>query len=171
MPSDSMTADQPVVPSMNLAGAVADCVDIEEIKIVECRTATLILDPLEEGHEIQLRSEIAVTTKVKGSTIDVFPKFTVTGRAKNADSSAEDLLRVECKYRVRYQLKPDHNFTPQHFESFGQLNGVYNAWPYWREFVQSATVRMGLPALTLAVFRLPGGEPTSPASTTAPKAS
>jgi hypothetical protein len=37
---------------------------------------------------------------------------------------------------------------------FAGLNGVFNAWPYFREFLQSATTRMGIPQFVLPVFRV-----------------
>jgi preprotein translocase subunit SecB len=32
------------------------------------------------------------------------------------------------------------------------MNGIYNIWPYWREYVQTTTSRLGLPPLTLPVL-------------------
>jgi hypothetical protein len=34
----------------------------------------------------------------------------------------------------------------------GHKQAVYHAWPYWREFVQSATSRMGLPVLRMPLI-------------------
>ena len=39
-------------------------------------------------------------------------------------------------------------------ELFAQANGTFNLWPYWREFVQSTSTRMGLPALTVPSYRI-----------------
>jgi len=53
---------------------------------------------------------------------------------------------------------------------FAETNGLYNAWPYWREFVQNTAARMSLPGLTVPVLRLGRSQPRPsalPAETTA----
>lgn len=39
--------------------------------------------------------------------------------------------------------------------AFARINGIYNAWPYFREVVQSTVSRMGLPPLVIPVYRVP----------------
>ena len=34
------------------------------------------------------------------------------------------------------------------------INPISNAWPYWREFVQSMSSRMGFPALTVPLLEI-----------------
>ena len=40
------------------------------------------------------------------------------------------------------------------FDYFFKINPVSNAWPYWREFVQSMSTRMGFPALTVPMLEI-----------------
>ena len=40
------------------------------------------------------------------------------------------------------------------FEYFLTINPISNAWPYWREFVQSMSARMGFPALTVPLLEI-----------------
>ncbi|HEX9883411.1 MAG TPA: hypothetical protein VGA79_05555, partial [Desulfobaccales bacterium] len=35
-----------------------------------------------------------------------------------------------------------------------KINPISNAWPYWREFVQSMSARMGFPALTVPLLEI-----------------
>jgi hypothetical protein len=37
---------------------------------------------------------------------------------------------------------------------FNQINPITTAWPYWREFVQSMSTRMGFPALTVPLLEI-----------------
>jgi hypothetical protein len=37
---------------------------------------------------------------------------------------------------------------------FAEINGIFNAWPDFREFVHAALARMGLPTFILPVYRL-----------------
>ncbi len=60
-------------------------------------------------------------------------------------------MEIELRYGF-----PDGLGLPPRKSSppFASLNGVFNAWPYFREFLQSATTRMGLPQFVLPVFRI-----------------
>ena len=40
------------------------------------------------------------------------------------------------------------------FEYSFTINPISNAWPYWREFVQSMSTRMGFPALTVPLLEI-----------------
>jgi hypothetical protein len=42
---------------------------------------------------------------------------------------------------------------------FFKINQVTAAWPYWREFVQNMSTRMGYPALTVPMLEIVLKEP------------
>ncbi len=42
---------------------------------------------------------------------------------------------------------------------FYKINPVSIAWPYWREFVQNMSTRMGYPALTVPMLEIVLKEP------------
>lgn len=50
---------------------------------------------------------------------------------------------IELSYRMTAKFENDE------LDAFSRINGIYHAWPYWREFVQNSTARAGLPPLTL----------------------
>ena len=43
--------------------------------------------------------------------------------------------------------------TEKELQNFCDINAVYNAWPYWREFVHSTMDRMGLPTMTMPLLK------------------
>lgn len=59
------------------------------------------------------------------------------------------LHRVSVTGTIELFYKMAATFTEEELDSFAKINGIYHAWPYWREFVQSSTARAGLPGLTL----------------------
>ena len=59
-------------------------------------------------------------------------------------------IRLNLRLVYRAEVVPSHDAL----RAFAEHSGLHTAWPYWREFVQSATTRLGLPALTIPVFRL-----------------
>ena len=73
-------------------------------------------------------------------------------RAKAAEGSDSLAFQLEAEFLLNYKVNSFEGITDEQLDAFGKMNGIYNAWPYWREYIQSTTVRMGLPALTLPVL-------------------
>ena len=67
--------------------------------------------------------------------------------------SAGDLVHITAEFAVEYAVdKVGLSFSDEIVTAFGRMNGIYNAWSYWREYVQSITTRMGLPPLTMPLM-------------------
>jgi hypothetical protein len=81
--------------------------------------------------------------------VSVVARFRLFAQGKSADSP---LLRVDAEFLVEYEIKSLEGITKENLDAFGRMNGIYNVWPYWREYVQSTTVRLGLPPLTMPVL-------------------
>lgn len=65
-------------------------------------------------------------------------------------------IEIEARYLLEYELSDPDAVNERDLEHFGFFNGAWNAWPYWREYAQSTSARMGLtPALVVPVFRVP----------------
>jgi hypothetical protein len=64
------------------------------------------------------------------------------------------MLSVRATFELHYRLPKIDQFSMRDLSRFSNVNGVYNAWPYWRELIQNVSVRMGLPPLILPVFRI-----------------
>lgn len=75
----------------------------------------------------------------------------------NAKSKDEvdpiDVMSLDAAYLLVYEINPAAEIEDFCYKHFSEINGPYNAWPYWRELVQSVSCRLGLPALTVPVFR------------------
>lgn len=69
-----------------------------------------------------------------------------------AEAGREKLLHIEATFCAVYNVDSTEGFEQENLDAFGRMNGIYNLWPYWREYVQSTTVRLGLPPLTLQVL-------------------
>lgn len=65
-----------------------------------------------------------------------------------------DLARIRCKFDADYDLSPGFDPAEAQMAAFHQGNAIFNCWPYFREFVQSTTVRMNLPPATIPFLRL-----------------
>lgn len=132
------------------AKPVSDRVQILEIRLLESRAEQRRFD---EDLPRRMTQTIGIETHLDGSVLSVFPHFLLV--VKRHEGSPEELLvRIEARFALTYALSSQQDLSEENYDAFGQRNAVYNAWPYWREFVQSTTVRMGLPALTLPVYRV-----------------
>ncbi len=64
-------------------------------------------------------------------------------------------VTIQASVIVSYEVDRDSGSANQdELEAFGRVNGVYNAWPYLREYVQSSLVRLGLPPFDLPLLRV-----------------
>lgn len=61
---------------------------------------------------------------------------------------------VECHFLVSYDFNGGGELDEECLSLFAQHNVPFNVWPYWREIVQSACGRMGLPRIILPPHRL-----------------
>lgn len=85
--------------------------------------------------------------------------FAAVPVTKSSDD-ANTTVYVSASFAVRYLLKNGiGQVTEDHLNAFGSLNGVYNTYPYWREFLQSSLYRMNLPPYVLPL--LPPSPPKS----------
>lgn len=63
------------------------------------------------------------------------------------------LLKLDATFILVYTLPLEAKYESECLQHFAELNGTYNAWPYWRELVQTATGRVGLSGVILPVYR------------------
>jgi hypothetical protein len=132
-----------------LAATVAPRVHIEGIQLARCQAMRTV--PIAET---ALRIEYGFTGETKAdreqNRIAVTAFFTVRGQLP--DSSEPSPLKLDVEFHLDYKITSFDGISDDTLDAFGKINGVFNAWSYCREFVQSTTTRMGLPALTLPLL-------------------
>lgn len=146
----STTSRRTARSKMDLAAPVSERVEVMEILLAESMTKR---GAVRDGLPAKLAMSVNVETQVdKGEkVVCVRPRFVLSAKYDEADD--EELLRIEAQFVLRYRVPSFEGLKKANIAAFGELNGLYNAWPYWREFVQSTTVRMGLPPLTVPLYR------------------
>ena len=101
----------------------------------------------------ELKQEIKVETgsnETDSKAFHVRVIFTLVGH--NPDD--QEALRIEAAFEILYKSDVLAEITPEQMNAFGQVVGINNAWPYWREFVQSMSARMGIPLITIPLLRI-----------------
>lgn len=88
--------------------------------------------------------------------LHVFVSFRFTASRQNGDAvTVGPLLSLRATYLLVYELRNASQYPADALQHFATLNGAYNAWPYWREMVQTVSGRVGLGAIVVPVFRPP----------------
>ncbi len=101
---------------------------------------------------------------LEAKQIVVLAQFRFQACRSDEDVIAEVAGTLALRYSVEGHSLRD--FDAKLVQGFAETNGIYNAWPYWRETLQSMADRIGLHGVIAPLFRL---VPTPPKSSEAPK--
>lgn len=139
---------------MALAVKISNQIKLQDVRLLGSECQQLCTIP--QGDKIvDIDRKVRVETDKHKNIVLVFATFLLKAYSKREKAEkGEPFLNIQAVFVLVYQAKDLSNLSEEAFESFGNTNGVYNAWPYWREYVQNITCRMGLPALTIPVFRI-----------------
>jgi len=122
------------------ATALAPWMHIRQIRLSKSSVES---NPTNDTATLQLQHSFDAT-----STLDREREI-LTVRA-SLTVSAATCLRVDADFILEYAVdKSALDVADKCGNAFGKMTGIYNAWPYWREYVQTTVSRFGLPPLTL----------------------
>ena len=128
-------------------------VEIEGVRLVEATAETKVRSPEDTGAvDLLVNRTAGISEHQDNGTFFVVAKIGTQLVPEHAKE--EPLVSVETSFELRYRLPEGLRVGPDTLTTFAETNGVYNAWPYWREFVQSMFTRMGLPPVVLPVLRV-----------------
>lgn len=147
-----MAEQQSPPKEIDLAIAVSKQIEIDSIRMLSGSFSQNPKSFTGQAPVIEIEVSTRSTMDPAQKKILVLAIFGFTGRFTD-DKDDTPGLKVSAEFQLYYSLNSEEGFGPSHYDAFARVNGVYNAWPYWREFVQSAIGRMGLPPLAIPVFR------------------
>jgi hypothetical protein len=158
---------------MDMAARVAQMAVLEEIYLVDAKISRA---PLTMSPEV-LTLEHKCSTEILSNDIEkkiqlILCNFQVA--AFNGKSLDKLVMKIEASFCTSYAWKLTDHLVPDDDDSPDTLivgaesaettlsalkylftiNPISNAWPYWREFVQSMGARMGFPALTVPLLEI-----------------
>jgi len=80
--------------------------------------------------------------------------FAFTAPSPLAGDSSR-MVDVRAVLDVEYVLGPEWSSESRDaLIRFGRINGIYNTWPYLREYLHTSLVRLGLPPFELPLLRV-----------------
>ena len=135
-----------------LAAPVSDQVSIRDVRLISS-VCSQTPNAGRGKHSVEIKCEVKTQVDKKKGYILVYPSFKLEGFPLENKQKKPDIV-IEASFVIMYEAESFEGLRRGNFEAFAQSNGVYNAWPYWREFVQNTVARMNLPPLTIPVFRL-----------------
>ena len=149
------------MPKMVDLARIVSAVQIDSVRLRDgsCRS---LADPSSVAAELAAKVEHDVFV-TRGLGDDATFKISVRFLLQIRTTTDEEKFQAEISaaFDLSYRLSTEDTFSAEEIEGFGQLNAVFNAWPYWREFVQTSLSRMALPSLTLPLYRMPQGQTPS----------
>lgn len=74
--------------------------------------------------------------------------------AARVEAQTEVLVSIGATFELEYEYPEVMTPTPEDLAAFAQTNGVFNAWPYWREYLQATLQRMQLPPIVLPLMTM-----------------
>ncbi|MCB9745678.1 MAG: hypothetical protein H6740_24100 [Alphaproteobacteria bacterium] len=80
-------------------------------------------------------------------------RFRVDARVPDAEDPSP-LMSLDACYQIHYARPAEFTPSQDELEEFARRNGVFNAWPYWRELSHSIYGKMNLPFPPMPVFRV-----------------
>lgn len=142
---------------LQLASVVAAKADLVNIEFVSghfrLRARGVKLDRISmdstQSVDISQRDNISVVVAMR-----LFADEVQSGRALKDTTLAEPVLAIDAELRLQYRLPAESEFSQDEALAFGKINGVYNCWTYWREYVASACSRLGIPPVVLPLLKV-----------------
>lgn len=138
----------------DLAIAVSDKVELTDVRLISCDCQQRPMDR-DRILVFDIAQEVEVKSHSDSEESYVIASVTFHFKAFGEDADNEDeCVKMDATFMLLYKATTLEGLQEENFRQFGELNAIYNAWPYWREFIQAMVGRMELPSLTIPVFRL-----------------
>ena len=133
-------------------------IQIENVRVVEASARTSLKADDEGGPiEARIARNAHISEMPDNGLFVVRVDFSFLGHRdgdKRARAASSAVVSISVSYELTYRIPTNMSTSTEALTEFAKANGVFNAWPYFREFVHSALARMGLPPFILPVYRL-----------------
>ena len=101
--------------------------------------------------ELNIKIKDEASFKVKEENeVHVFQLYSLDARKP---SSKSRYIQIEVNFIIKLSSK--EIFTEDFFEIYKNISLHLNTWPYFREYVNQATARMNIQALTIPLYTTP----------------
>jgi len=142
-----------VTPESRVALAMAVSARVQ-IRAITLLSTTARRPPLGDKLPSNLELSIDVQSDLDKEKQEIAVRISCSLFGRHDEQKhGQPALEIRADYWLLYSVATTEGLKPENVKAFGDLNGVYNVWPYWREYVQTTIVRMGMPPMPIPVFR------------------
>jgi hypothetical protein len=93
-------------------------------------------------------------SRTSDSDVAVIVRFVWRADHKEEAGGSDLPTRIEARFIIGYEAPDLSTSSDDQVLAFAKLNGVFNAWPYWREYLQSTSSRLGLPGVMVPLLTI-----------------
>jgi hypothetical protein len=153
---------------IGIGSMVAQLAVLKDIYLVDAKISRDPLTMFPEVLSLEHKCSTEMFSNEKNITL-ILCNFQVA--AFNGKSPDKLVMKIEASFCTSYAWKltdaliSDENDSPDILakrypkllyaaEYLFTINPIFDAWPYWREFAQSTSSRMGFPALTVPLLEI-----------------
>ncbi len=142
-------------PAKSPMEQIVACVELHRVRLTAMACESRISSP-EEVDEVTVRlATHGEARTTDAGTFDVDAKISLEiVPVENDKAEADPVVDISAIFCLSYSLGEDIEVSDEDLSEFADMNGIFNAWPYFRELIQSAIARMGLPPITMPVYRI-----------------
>jgi hypothetical protein len=137
---------EPKRPSARVA-ALPPAVSLQTVRLIRCQSEFL---GIQKGDVLeQLKLDLRAGGRKSPNAPNVLQAFVGIDCSVRPRDHERVVAKVSCDLALDYLVSNATLFaelTEKDCDEFASLNGLYNAWPYLREYCQSVSLRMLLPA-------------------------
>lgn len=142
--------------------ALTAAVQLVDVRLVMAQVRTLIRDPESVSKPQMVLSHDTEVINRKEDSFIVGAQLVLRVVPGNHGEIENPPVSMTIAYTLQYHVPNVPGYSEETLNEFARVNGTFNAWPYWREYVQSTSARMNLPPLLLPVFRVSTTSSDSP---------
>jgi len=156
-----------------LGARIAGRAEIEDVRLMR---SSFVFEKIPTGNlRLGWTLDVRPSTEFvpNGNHFIVKCDYTVAVDELDGDGKGARVTSIEFTMAALYELEfSDADSAPSGDEmtAFGASTGAFALYPYARAYVQDVSARLGLPPLTLGMYRIPISDPESALSKT-PKSS
>lgn len=149
--SNATDAGSKIDAVMKRVSAASPLFELESIRFVDCHFSYA---KRRDGADSEVRLGLAEQmVEFEDDALHVTLLFEFLAPAPFEDEQDKQVM-IRARVAIEYAAQPDRGQVQEEdTETFGRVNGIYNAWPYLREYVQSSLLRLGLPPFELPLLR------------------
>lgn len=133
-------------------GRVARCVEILGIELLGAHFDRVDNDPLPRSAASENLPDIGI-----GVEWSIDDDAGLLGCALTFATifEADQPYTLIARFRLLYEVRSQERLQRADLNQFVHWNAVFNAWPYWREYLSSTLNRAQLPRFVAPVMRVP----------------